>query len=358
MQPVISGIQQVGIGVTDVSAAWEWYRRALGFDVPVFDDEGVADRMQRYTGGRPRNRHAVLAVNLQGGGGLELWQYTTRRPMPPLFRVTAGDLGVFELRVKTRDIGAALNHIKENKAEVLGYIDTTPEGVRAFHLSDPYGNLIRVEEHPDVFMNTPSPVGGVIGAVVGVTDTEKSIVFYRDILGYDTVIYDKTGVFGDLKPLPGGGETFRRVLLGCSRVRDGAFSRLLGASTIELLQALGRTPNRIFKDRYWGDLGYIQICYDIRGMAALKALCAEKGFPFTVESNPGTAEDGSQFDMGEASGIFSYAEDPDGTLIEFVETHRLPILKKLGWYLDLNKRNPGTPLPGWMLKTLRWNRKK
>ncbi len=89
MQPVISGIQQVGIGVTDVSAAWEWYRRALGFDVPVFDDEGVANRMQRYTGGQPRNRHAVLAVNLQGGGGLELWQYTTRRPMPPLFRVTA-----------------------------------------------------------------------------------------------------------------------------------------------------------------------------------------------------------------------------------------------------------------------------
>ena len=358
MQPVISGIQQVGIGVTDVYGAWAWYRRVLGFDVPIFDDEGVADRMQRYTGGQPQNRHAVLAVNMQGGGGLEIWQYTTREPMPPLLKVTAGDLGVFSVRVKTRDIAAALNHVKGNRVDVLGYVDTTPEGVKAFHISDPYGNIIRIEQHPGVFMKTPSPVGGVIGAVVGVSDIDQSIAFYRDILGYDTIIYDKTGVFDDMQPLPGGEEQYRRVLLGCSGPRDGAFSRLLGASTLELLQALDRAPNKIMKDRYWGDLGYIQICYDIQGMTALKALCADKGFPFTVESNPDAAQGGSQFDMGEASGIFSYTEDPDGTLIEFVETHRLPILKKLGWYLSLKKRDPKKPLPNWMLKTLRWNRKK
>jgi len=34
--------------------------------------------------------------------------------------------------------------------------------------------------------------------------------------------------------------------------------------------------------------------------------------------------------MGEASGHFAYVEDPDGTLIEFVETHKIPIIKKLG----------------------------
>jgi hypothetical protein len=119
-----------------------------------------------------------------------------------------------------------------------------------------------------------------------VSDIDRSVPFYRDILGYDTLIYDKTGIFGDLQALPAGEEHYRRVLLGCSRVRDGAFLRLLGASTIELLQSLDRTPNKILKDRFWGDLGYIQICYDIQGMASLKALCAEKGFPFTVESNP------------------------------------------------------------------------
>ena len=83
----------------------------------------------------------------------------------------------------------------------------------------------------------------------------------------------------------------------------------------------------------------------------MKELCASKGYPFTVDSS-------GSFDMGEAAGYFSYVEDPDGTLIEFVETHRIPILKKIGWYLDLRKRNPTKALPDWMLKALRFGRVK
>ena len=56
--------------------------------------------------------------------------------------------------------------------------------------------------------------------------------------------------------------------------------------------------------------------------------------------------------MGEASGHFSYIEDPDGTLIEFVETYKIPVIKKIGWYLSLEKRDPKKPLPTWLLKML------
>ncbi|SHI12692.1 Catechol 2,3-dioxygenase [Sporobacter termitidis DSM 10068] len=358
MEPIISGIQQVGIGVADLGAARSWYGRVLGFDIPIFDDPGVADRMQRYTGGQPQSRHAILAVNLQGGGGLEIWQYTSRTPRPPAFEVRAGDLGIFLLRIKTPYVEKAYLQLKKHNADILGGIVETPEGVRALCLRDLYGNLIRLEESDALFTKTPALNGGVIGASVGVSNMEKSVRFYREILGYDKVLYDGTGAFPDMHPLPGGAGVFRRVLLGHSKPREGAFAKMLGASTIELVQCLDRTPGKIFENRCWGDPGYIQICYDIRGMSALKALCAEKGHPFTVESNPETAEKNDTFDMGEASGIFSYAEDPDGTLIEFVETHRLPIMKKLGWYLDLRKRDPKKPLPDWMLKTLRWNRKK
>jgi hypothetical protein len=62
--------------------------------------------------------------------------------------------------------------------------------------------------------------------------------------------------------------------------------------------------------------------------------------------------------MGEAAGHFSYIEDPDGTLIEFVETHKVPVIKKLGWYLNLKKRNPNKALPNWMVSTLSFNRVK
>ena len=76
-------------------------------------------------------------------------------------------------------------------------------------------------------------------------------------------------------------------------------------------------------------------------MRALGKFCAEKGHPFTVDSCPGDVS----FDMGEASGHFTYIEDPDGTLIELVETHKIPIVSKLGWYIDMKKRDPKRPFP-------------
>jgi hypothetical protein len=86
-------------------------------------------------------------------------------------------------------------------------------------------------------------------------------------------------------------------------------------------------------------------------MKALQEKCESAGHPFTVDSS-------NSFDMGEAAGHFSYIEDPDRTLIEFVETHKIPVLKKIGWYLDLTKRDASKALPDWMLKALRFNRVK
>jgi hypothetical protein len=84
-------------------------------------------------------------------------------------------------------------------------------------------------------------------------------------------------------------------------------------------------------------------------MDQLQKDCESAGFPFTVDS-------GNTFDMGEAGGRFSYIEDPDGTWIEFVETHKVPIVKKLNWYIYLKKRNPAKYLPKWMLKAMALNR--
>ena len=61
---------------------------------------------------------------------------------------------------------------------------------------------------------------------------------------------------------------------------------------------------------------------------------------------------------GEAGGRFSYIEDPDGAWIEFVETHKVPVIKKLGWYINLKNRPVGKFLPTWMLKAMAFNRVK
>ena len=42
MVEIINGIQQIGIGVSDVKKVFNWYRNHLGFDILLFEDEAVA----------------------------------------------------------------------------------------------------------------------------------------------------------------------------------------------------------------------------------------------------------------------------------------------------------------------------
>ena len=354
MSVIISGIQQIGIGIPQVEEAWAWYRKAFGMDIPVFDEAAEANLMLPYTGGKPHQRRAVLALNTQGGGGMEIWQYTSRTPQGPAKRPLLGDLGINVCKIKAPKIPEAYTALKSKGIQLLDPSPTQgPDKRLCFYVEDPYQNLFQVVFSNNWFKRNKLPTGGVLGCQIGVSDIDRSLPFYRDILGYDKIVCDDTGTFEDYEHLPGGKETFRRVLLTHSKPREGKFSRMLGNSEIELIQVLSRKPDKIFEGRFWGDLGYIHLCFDIHGMYELKALCEEKGHPFTVDSSHSL---GKEFDMGEASGHFSYVEDPDGTLIEFVEAHKIPIAKKLGWYLDLRKRQPEKPLPDWMLRALSLNR--
>src|SRR5512147_136755 len=94
----ISGIQQIGVGVARMHEAWGWYKKYFGMDIRVFEEAAPAELMLPYTGGQPRTRHAALSVNLQGGGGFEIWQYTSRTPEPPKFEIQLGDLGIFSAK--------------------------------------------------------------------------------------------------------------------------------------------------------------------------------------------------------------------------------------------------------------------
>jgi catechol 2,3-dioxygenase-like lactoylglutathione lyase family enzyme len=342
---IISGIQQIGIGVKDAEQAWAWYRKNFSMDIPVFKSADVADLMLPYTGGKPQERYAILALNIAGGGGFEIWQYTQRNPVAPDFKILLGDLGIFAAKIKCRNVPEMYAYAKENKLDIVTELANDPAGKPHFFLKDPYGNLFEIVHDEVWFKNRKELTGGIAGCTIGVSDMKKSMEFYRDVLGYDVVVYDKTGSFSDYNGIDGGNDAFRRVLLKHSKERVGGFSKLLGPSQIELLQVENRTQHKIYDKRFWGDLGFIHLCFDINGMKNLEEKCAKLNYPFTVNSS-------QSFDMGEAAGHFAYIEDPDGSLIEFVETHRVPILKKIGFYLDLRKRAPEKSLPNWMITAL------
>ena len=336
---LISGIQQIGVGTTDFRKSWNWYIEMFGIDVKILEDDTVAERMLPYTGGVPQQRHACIALNIQGGGGFEIWQYSKRKPEPCPFKIAAGDLGVFAAKLNCRDVKAFHKQLSA-KWQDCTIPETLPDGTPCFYVKDLFGNVFQVVENKKVFIDQGKLTGGMAGAVIGVTDMDKSVKFYSEVLGYNILISDTTGPFSTNDPMPEADKQCRRVILKAPE-RKGAFAELFGDSTIELVLALEHMPRKIYEGRYWGDPGFIQVCFDVTNMKALGKFCASKGHPFTVDSCP----DGERFDMGDASGHFTYIEDPDGTLIEFVEAHKVSIIKKLGLAIDMGKRNPEKPLP-------------
>jgi len=259
-----------------------------------------------------------------------------------------GDTGIFAVKIKTFNVDIAHATFSQREDCTVSTIHDSPEQRKHFWLQDNYGNRFNIVEGDDWFKKNDH-CGGVAGAVICVSDMDAALLFYKKMVGIDEEVYDITGDFTDFPGAFKEGQRFRRVLLKKQPALNGAFSTLLGGVQLELVQALDHTPGKIYTDRFWGDCGFIHLCFDVLNMDALKARFTENGYTFTVDS-------AESFSMGESAGRFCYVEDPDGTLIELVETHKVPVMKKYGWYLDLKKRKSNKPLPRWMVGLLALNK--
>ncbi len=353
MKKRINGVQQLGVGVENVIEAFDWYRKNFGMDIKMFQEEATAELMLPHTEGKTCKRHAILAINMQGGGGFEIWQHTGKTPQKPQFDLQLGDLGINIGKLKSSDVRKTYADFKNKGIEVLTEVSKSPLGTDHFYAKDIFNNLWEVCHSQNIFTKDIHSNGGVFGAVIGTNNIDESLKVYQDILEHTEVLFDEENTFDDWAGIPGCKNTYRRVILAHKDTRNGAFSPLLGSSQIELVEVQDRNPRNIFENRIWGDPGFIHLCFDINGMDSLREEVKEKGFPFTVD----TALAMDTFDMGEAAGNFSYIQAPEGSLIEFVETHKIPIIKKLNINLNLTKRKE-KPLPNWMFKLFKLMRVK
>ena len=108
--------------------AWKWYRKHFSMDIRMFEEEAVAELMLAHTDGQPRKRHAVLALNMQGGGGFEIWQHKGKKPEPCSFEIQVGDLGINIGKIKTADVQAAYQKFKSSGLNVLTSVQKDPVG--------------------------------------------------------------------------------------------------------------------------------------------------------------------------------------------------------------------------------------
>ncbi|WGK68991.1 VOC family protein [Candidatus Haliotispira prima] len=363
---MINAIQQLGLGVINKEITLEWFARVLGFRTVIFNDQGDATFMTQYTGGEICQRDAALVLNSHGGGGLEIWQHISRQPIAQPKNMNLHSTGFLICKVRCKGIDAVIEQLwadREPSLSIIGNIEERPTGERCCYFSV-FGSWFQlVEEKCGYFRDTgTSFCAGVMGVTVGVDDMERSLKFYRNVLGYNHIVQDKEGEwsdwtgFYDLNQSNSG--VYRRVLLRRENPETGLYAKVFGVGEIELIKTIHSSfgelwqttkeglrlskGTHLYSDRYWGDPGFIHLCFDVSQMAELAESCARLGAHFTVDT-------GADFSMGKlASGRFAYLEDPDGSLIEFVETYRIPILKKPGLFLNVKGR--AKALPRWILK--------
>ena len=120
------------------------------------------------------------------------------------FEPALGALGIYACKIKSRDVRAAYGQLsKASGARIVTPVTKNPAGGEHFFLYDPWNNLFEVESDSYVFLDEDKNLGGGNGAVLGVTDMDRSVKFYSTLMDYDKIEYDVTGVQADLEGVPG-----------------------------------------------------------------------------------------------------------------------------------------------------------
>jgi hypothetical protein len=344
----INGIQHLGLGSDNFVNSWKWLKENFGFDIPMFDSVADAPLMQYYTNDKIVSKRAAMILNLQGGCPVELIELRSERPVRPDFEVRLGDLGIFAGKIKVDPSKLTAAREKFKSRTVSGTLGSQPQGGLSAFLRDGNNVYFQVIEGDGSFVKGAHVTNGIGGCMLGVSSIERSKAYYA-LFGYDRVIFEGEAVFEDFSGLPGGDQKLKRCILGKSKPQSGGFAALAGETYIELIESTEGTPRKIYDNRIWGDVGFVHLGMDVRGMSKIEELLTSKGFPFKCDSSNG-------LHMGQTRVHCTYVEDPDGTLIELIEVYKIPIIEKWNLFLNVEKRSPEKPLPNWMLKAMRFSR--
>jgi catechol 2,3-dioxygenase-like lactoylglutathione lyase family enzyme len=208
--------------VADLDRSIAFYRDGLGLEptaplrpfepnVPIMRAGNVMGAQTRYT---------VLKVP---GSTLnvELIEYKDidRTPSRPRFQ----DPGTGNLLVTVRDLDMALTRLEQAGARVItvgGHPATIAGNLRVVFLQDPDGFVIELNQSNAVPQPSADTPGNVLGSRFEVTieDTEKTVAFYRDLLGFEVTAgtsFNADKLMTDTAGTPGA--KFRQSRLQVSR---------------------------------------------------------------------------------------------------------------------------------------------
>jgi catechol 2,3-dioxygenase-like lactoylglutathione lyase family enzyme len=196
-RPMVEAVEAVGITVSDMDRALEFYSRVLGFEM-VSDTEMTGSEYERLLGVFGV-RMRVVRMKL-GEEFLELTEYLAPRGRPVPADTRSNDHWFQHIAIIVRDMDEAYRHLRKHKVE---HASSGPQrlpdwnqnaaGIRAFYFKDPDGHHLEVLQFPPDkgdpkwHRKTDRLFLGIDHTALVVKDTAVSLRFYRDLLGFKVV---------------------------------------------------------------------------------------------------------------------------------------------------------------------------
>lgn len=191
--PLVTSVDAVGITVSDMDRAVDFYSKVLTFE-KISDTEAAGDdyeHLEGVFGARAR----IVRMRL-GDEFIELTEYLAPKGIPIPVDSRSNDRWFQHIAVIVSDMDKAYAVLRQNRVEfassgpqLLPDWNRNAAGISAFYFKDP-------DEHPVEILHFPPDKGaekwhrpseklflGIDHTAVVVADTDASLKFYRDLLG-------------------------------------------------------------------------------------------------------------------------------------------------------------------------------
>jgi catechol 2,3-dioxygenase-like lactoylglutathione lyase family enzyme len=190
---LVDGVDSVGITVSDMDRAVNFYSRVLTFE-KVSDTEATGEDYEHLEGVFGL-RIRVVRMRL-GDEFIELTEYLAPKGRPIPVDSRSNDRWFQHIAIIASDMDKAYSWLRQNKVE---HASSGPQrlpdwnknaaGISAFYFKDPDGHPVEVLQFPldkgaaKWHQATDKLFLGIDHTAIVVGDTDASIRFYRDVLG-------------------------------------------------------------------------------------------------------------------------------------------------------------------------------
>ena len=311
-QPIASALDSVGMTVSDMDRALDFYSKVLTFE--KVSDVEVAGTDYEHLEGVFGLRMRVVRMRL-GSESIELTEYLAPRGRPFPADLKSNDRSFQHIAIIVKDMDAAYRRLRENRVE---HASSGPQrlpdwnrnagGIKAFYFRDPDGHHLEILEFPegkgDARWHRPSDrlFLGIDHTAIVVGDTETSLKFYRDLLGFK--------VAGESENYGVEQEHLNNVFGARLRITG---LRPPGGPAIEFLEYLAPRDGRQAPDTRPNDILHRRT----RIVTADAEAAAKSLFAARVEFlSPGAVEL-TRRELGFRRGLL--VRDPDGHVLELLE---------------------------------------